>query len=282
MIGRVTWNRGEWIKKPGTSTRTYRQRPQDQWIIVEQSDLRIVPPELWQKVQARLNNPNAKASRPGRRGKYLLTGVLKCAECDGSLTLIDKRCYGCGTRHRGGNAACSNPIRLRRTKLENHLLAEVRQELLSPNVIRWVEREVTSALNAPDDTNRYETELMSLEDDIVRVVDAIAQVGISPALQAKLQDLEQRKLDAEIALDSRRRVVPIPDRSEVQEIWTELVEGLGELKHKATDTELEAARTAIKGLIGQIRVTRDGKGYADVCLQSMVAGAGFEPATFGL
>ena len=281
-IGRVIWNRGEWIKRPGTSTRTYRQRPRDQWIIVEQPDLRIVPPELWQKVQARLNNPNAAASRPGRRGKYLLTGVLKCAECDGSLTLIDKRCYGCGTRHRGGDFACSNPIRLRRTHLENHLLAEVRQELLSPNVIRWVEREVASALNASDDTSQYEAELISLESEIARVVDAIAQVGISPALESKLQDLEQRKVDAEIALESARRPVAIPNRSEVQEIWTELVEGLGDLPQKLTDTELEAARTAIKGLVGEIRVTRDGKGYADVCLQSMVAGAGFEPATFGL
>ena len=40
-----------------------------------------------------------------------------------------------------------------------------------------------------------------------------------------------------------------------------------------TDTELQAARTAIKGLVGEIRVDRDGQGYADVCLQSMVAGA---------
>ncbi len=272
-IGRVIWNRGEWIKKPGTSIRTYRPRPRDQWIIVDQPDLRIVPPELWQKVQARLNNPNAAASRPGRRGKYLLTGILKCAECGGSMTLIDRRCYGCGTRHRGGDFACSNPIRLRRTKLEDHLLAEVRQELLAPNVIRWVKREISSALNTPDNTNQYETELMSLGSEITRVVDAIAQVGISPALESKLHELEQRKVEAEIALASAQRPITLPDCSEIQEIWTELVEGLGELKDKATDMELEAARTAIKGLVGEIRVTRDGLGYADVCLQSMVAGA---------
>ncbi len=101
-------------------------------------------------------------------------------------------------------------------------------------------------------------------------------------MESKLHDLEQRKVDAEIALASAQRPITLPDRAEVQDVWTELVEGLGELPKKMTDTELEAARTAIKGLIGQIHVTRDGKGYADVCLQSMVAGAGFEPATFGL
>ena len=98
-------------------------------------------------------------------------------------------------------------------------------------------------------------------------------MGISPALESKLQDLEQRKIDAEITLGSARRPVAIPNRSEVHEIWTELVEGLGELPKKMTDTEVETARTAIKGILGEIRVTRDGQGYADVCLQSMVAGA---------
>ena len=129
---------------------------------------------------------------------------------------------------------------------------------------------------------QYEAELNTLQAEIARVVDAITQVGISPALEAKLQDLEQRKIDTEIALSDARRIPVIPNRTEVQGVWTELVEGLGELPKKMTDTEAETARTAIKGILGEIRVTRDGQGYADVCLQSMVAGAGFEPATFGL
>ena len=70
-----------------------------------------------------------------------------------------------------------------------------------------------------------------------------------------------------------RAPISLPDRSKVRKVWTELVEKLGELPKKMTDTELQSARTAIKGLVGEIRVTRDSQGYADVCLQSMVAGA---------
>ena len=47
-------------------------------------------------------------------------------------------------------------------------------------------------------------------------------------------------------------------------MWTGLVEGLGELPAKLTDTELQAARTAIKGLIGEIRVARDGMGRRNI------------------
>ena len=139
--------------------------------------------------------------------------------------------------------------------------------------MRWVEREVSSALNTPDDTSRYEAELIALENEITRVVDAIARVDISPALEAKLQELEHNKVESEIALESTRRVVPVPERSEVHGIWTEMVEGLGELPKKLTDTDLQAVRTAIKGLVGEIRVDQDGNGYADVCLQCMVAPA---------
>ena len=281
-IGRVIWNRGEWIKKPGTNTRVYRPRPDNEWIISEQPELRIVPQDLWNTVQARLNNPRAAASRPGRRGKYLLTGLLLCDECGGSLTLIDKRCYGCGTRHRGGDAACSNPIRLKRTDLEDTLLADIRKELLAPEILPWIQREVTKAMDTPDDTGRHESELIEIDAEIARIVDAIAQIGLSAALQDKLTALEQRKLETESELSMMRRVSLFPASADIQRVWTGLVENLGEAHEKMSDVEMQTTRNLVKSLIGQIRVARDKTGSADLCLQSVVAGAGFEPATFGL
>ena len=281
-VGRVIWNRGEWIKKPGTSTRVYRPRPEDEWIVSEQPELRIIPQDLWNTVQARLNNPRAAASRPGRRGKYLLTGLLLCEECGGSLTLIDSRCYGCGTRHRGGNDACSNPIRLKRTDLEDFLLADIRKELLAPEILPWVQREVTKAMDTPDDTVAHESALIEIDAEIARIVDAIAQVGLSAALQDKLTTLEQRKLEIEAELSMVRRVSPFPRNADIQRVWTGLVENIGEAHEKMSDVEMQTTRNLVKSLIGQIRVARDGMGSADLCLQSMVAGAGFEPATFGL
>ncbi len=56
------------------------------------------------------------APRVLRNATYLLTGMLKCAYCGGSLTMINQRCYGCGTRNRGGDAAFANAIRIRRNK----------------------------------------------------------------------------------------------------------------------------------------------------------------------
>ena len=66
---------------------------------------------------------------------------------------------------------------------------------------------------------------------------------------------------------------PIPIRLDIRGTWTSLVEHLSELQDKATQVEMEAMRSAVKGFIGQICVARDGMGHADLCLQGMVAGA---------
>ncbi|NWF73770.1 MAG: recombinase family protein, partial [Nitrospirae bacterium] len=52
-IGRVIWNRREWLMNPETKRRVPRLRPESDWIITEQLDLRIIPQPLWDRVQQR-------------------------------------------------------------------------------------------------------------------------------------------------------------------------------------------------------------------------------------
>jgi DNA invertase Pin-like site-specific DNA recombinase len=52
-IGRHVWNRFRWEKDPETGKRAPRLRPQDDWVMVERPELRIVPPETWEHVKTR-------------------------------------------------------------------------------------------------------------------------------------------------------------------------------------------------------------------------------------
>lgn len=277
-VGRVVWNRSEWVKRPGTGTRTYRLRPRDQWIIEDHPELRIIPDDLWDAVQARLSSKSASGkAKYARRGNYLLTGILKCIDCGGSLTMIDARCYGCGTRNRGGDSACDNGIRLRRADLEDRFLTEVREQLLSPQTIRWAEKEVARQLAAPPvDTSATRSQLAEVEAELARVVDAIAKVGLSPALESKLASLECRKRDLTAEVRAAVRSVDIPDAELIAATWHAAVDNLGELPKLAEPSEVEAARRSLQALIGVVRVDRDGKGYADISVgvpTGMVAGA---------
>ncbi len=285
--GRCVWNRSESVKRPGTGTRTYRLRPKEQWIVEEHPELRIVPAELWERVQARLSTKSRSGrAKFSRRGTYLLTGILKCLHCDGPLTMIDQRCYGCGTRNRGGDSACDNPVRIPRVHIEERFLSEVRRQLLDHKNVQWAEKEVSRRLSAPAvDTKPARRELARVEADLERVVDAIAKIGFSRALESKLAELESRKHTLRAELQAAERTIQIPDVSTVTAKWRAVVENLENLPKMATPSEVETARRSLRSLLGTVRVDRTGKGFADLSLPvpaGMVAGAGFEPATFGL
>ncbi len=50
-IGQVVWNRSRKVRDPDTGKRIMRLRPPEEWITVEVPALRIVPQDLWDRVQ---------------------------------------------------------------------------------------------------------------------------------------------------------------------------------------------------------------------------------------
>jgi hypothetical protein len=54
--GEYIWNRSKWIKDPSTGKRKRIENSESEWIINRTEHLRIVPPDLWQTVQHRLQD----------------------------------------------------------------------------------------------------------------------------------------------------------------------------------------------------------------------------------
>src|SRR5246127_3254641 len=52
--GELTWNRGKFVKVPGTNQRRRKLRPPSEWKRFQRPDLVIVPAALWGSVQRRL------------------------------------------------------------------------------------------------------------------------------------------------------------------------------------------------------------------------------------
>src|SRR6185369_708173 len=46
-IGRLVWNKRKYLKKPGTNKRISIPRPPEDWVVVEEPSLRIIPQKLW-------------------------------------------------------------------------------------------------------------------------------------------------------------------------------------------------------------------------------------------
>ncbi|MCH6555853.1 MAG: recombinase family protein, partial [Chloroflexi bacterium] len=59
--GQIVWNRPRRLIHPGTKARKHMPRPESEWIVTEAPELRIVPDELWRRVQARLAETRNKS-----------------------------------------------------------------------------------------------------------------------------------------------------------------------------------------------------------------------------
>jgi site-specific DNA recombinase len=88
-VGRLVWNRLEYVKDPDTGKRISRLNPATEWRIVEVPELRIVAHELWDRAKARQlaldvrlegKRDPLKNRRSGicetRRPQHLLSGFI--------------------------------------------------------------------------------------------------------------------------------------------------------------------------------------------------------------
>jgi site-specific DNA recombinase len=192
-VGRLVWNRRQWLKDPETGKRRYVDRPQSEWQVREVPELRIVDAEAWAVARARDLRP--ERTRAGAPLRTLFAGLLRCSVCGGPMTAIDARRYGCHARNDRGASVCAGGGAFPRGLVDQALLAVVREELLAPSVLASFQAAVTATLRAAmaERSSRgagANARRSALQAEISRLVDAVAQVGMSEALKQRLQAAE--------------------------------------------------------------------------------------------
>ena len=213
--------------------------------------------------------------------------------------------YGCPQNFYRG--ACSNDLKERRDRLETRLLADLQQEVLRPEVIDFTVEEFEQQLQARltdigGDLARKRGRKAELEQQLGRLIDAVAQSGGSSALlgaiserERELQEITEqvlatgpRSLEAELAeirgfvKDQISDIRAVLGR-DVSLARLELSKHVREIKmqprqvgqHRFYQAEGEW------NLLGGLPETGP-NGQPSGWRVRMVAGAGFEPATFGL
>jgi site-specific DNA recombinase len=301
-VGRQVWNRLRWVRSASDShKRRSVLNPRSEWIVRDDLRLRIVPEQLWEAVKARqveaahVRGDRVRAGLSPRTGagpKYLLSGMLKCGDCGASFVIADRTHYACSSRVHG--RACDNAVRIKRSIVEAGILAGTKRELLRPEVIAEARKRVMRALKGRKEQPVDRKRLAQLQREIGNLTDAIAAGALraSPAIAARLQS-------AEAELARIQAVKPAPKVSAlptgIEDRWRAKVANL-ETVLMAHDPA--RSRTVLHSLIGDVQVITTAqeirfetkKGAVEGAFVraagsqqiSVVAGAGFEPATFGL
>lgn len=280
-IGRVVWNRRQWLKDPETGKRQSVPRPREEWLVREAPELRIIDQPLWDATRPqRLLHHNPGRGRPHAT---LFGGLLRCAACGGPIVAINKARYGCSAHKDKGPTACPSAATWPRKEVDQRLLSELRADLLSPDALAEVHATVRRLLaELSHDQDRAEAaarkRAADLDAEIARIVDAIVAVGASEALAARLRAAEIERKTLQATLDAASAGRPAHQPADVTARYRELVLNLRETLSGDITTE---ARPLLASLLGPITLTKDdaGQGWAQMknpAEQLLMAAAGGE------
>jgi site-specific DNA recombinase len=316
--GVKVWNRIEMRKDRRTGLRISRPRPPAEWKRTAVPQLRLVDEATWSAVQARL--AASALQRPEhrvRRRAGIFSGLLKCGACGASYTVYNDGRLICAARRERGPTACSNGRTVKRSDVEQRILEGLRDRLLAPEAVaayvrayhqRWARNRALQA----DRTAPLQRRLGELGRGITRAVDAIVEGAASPAIKARLAELEAEKVDveaqlAEIAADGEPPMELHPNAAQAYARSIEQLQARLALASSAEATPADRRLVDVaRGLVQSIDIvprsqarggpvdlvlkgtlalflTRPGEEQpAYECGRALVAGGGIEPPTCGL
>ncbi|HKV45079.1 MAG TPA: recombinase family protein, partial [bacterium] len=262
--GEVVWNRSAKVRDPETGRRIMRVRPRSEWTVAHAPDLRIVPQDLWERVQARREQRawTQELATHGSRPRHLLSGLMLCAECGGRFVIKHHhrgvRHYGCAVHADRGSAVCQNNRVARQEVIVQKILAHIFGGLFAPHRVAYLERAVNAALSralqhSADTVAQREAALRQARQELENIAAAIRAGIITPTTKTMLEDAERRVTALEHAMtETRRRPAAVVSvRSAVERYLRDLQTTLG--------TNLDEARRLLSMAVDKIVIRREGK-----------------------
>lgn len=235
-IGRVVWNKSRWVKDPDSGKRKRIPRPESEWIVNECEP--VVDGDTWRRAQARFQ---IRGGRGGRR-RYLLSGILECAECGSKMVVYggSQHRYICGAYHNGGRHACSNTATFPRALAEERILAHVEAEMLSPAAI------AVGVKRLREERTKVERRSSSQVDREIRELERLVREGLISAETAAPALREARKRAQDAGGADGSAALPWPS----EKAWRALVADMREILQ---GEDVAEAREALRALLGSIR-----------------------------
>lgn len=245
-----------------------------------------------------------------RRHSYLLFGLLTCGCSGGGISIVSRTHVGCCAARSKGTCEKTNTIA--RKEVEERVLGALQRRLMEPTLFAVFCEAFTSEMNrlqraAASNVETRRREVDGVERDLDRLVQALMDSVSGATLKAKIAALEDRKAELESAPESASTPKAALHPA-MADVYRRKVEGLAAALN-APDSRAEAAEI-LRGLIDRVVLSPTAEGWmidlhgdlariltlsldakskaagasgAAAALQvSLVAGAGFEPATFRL
>ena len=310
-IGTITYNRQRFVKDPETGKRVSRLNPEHEWVKTDVPDLRIIDDETWNKVQTIKSRYSSRTGNKRQTTKRLLTGLVKCGCCGGSMTIVNRNRYYCSAKRERGT--CNSTVGIKAQDLEDRVLTGLKDilagnEELIDMFVKEFKAEVTRLRKARGSRDRQlQKDLNKANTAIKRCLTFITEGDGEPGLvRDELRNLELDKKRIERDLSAITESAVIDAHPNMAALYARKVAELQSLLED--DSTKHQAMGIIRSMIDHVEVAEGTeRGKPDVTLVGalasilaftqnntaalheenggrvlLVAGAGFEPATFRL
>lgn len=196
--GRIIYNRQNFVRNPDTGKRQPRTTPQSEWIVNDAPELRIVDQTLWEIVQTRRQAGQDRRHSISPKTPRPLTGILRCGQCHGPMTIENKGRYAC-QRHRY-QQTCANPRGIHVTKLENQLCKLLQRHLEQHPDLKSLMHD--AAAESHSRRRRLAADIQHREERIRHLIDSIETGNASQAAHHRILELEQEIANLRIQLQT--------------------------------------------------------------------------------
>ena len=274
-LGRITYNRQRFVKDPETGKRTARLNPEHEWIRTEVPHLRIIDDATWNTVQAIKAHYASRYGNQRQTKKRLLTGLVKCGACGGSMTIVNRERYYCSAKRERGT--CSSTVGIKAAELENRVLTGLKDILLgSEDLVEAFVTEFkaeTERLRKQQHTRKRRVlkELNRVDTAIKRCIKFITEGDGDPGLvRDELRTLEERKRSLERDLDASDDATVVAFHPNLPDLYRRKVAQLQTLLEDETTSP--EAMALIRSMIERIEIHAGAeRGRPDVILVGHLA-----------
>ncbi len=312
-IGKNVWGRTVTKHNRHKGTSKAKITPVAARTVVDVPHMRIVEDELFEAVQARLEQRRSTPStfRDQRRPTYMLSGLCWCSVCGKKYGIVSDKLSCIGSAREG---TCDNRRRVAREDLEDLVVSGLKDRLLRPELIEPYLAEYraeTLRANAEQASKAQagETRMKALADQIENLMEQLREGGgKGPVGELIRQDVtrletERQRFERQVKVKPR----PAPPVMEAQAVIERLTATLDDLRTAlaGADREAAGARDRVRSLIerviispieldrpdkrgaGPVRVTVEGRmaalldlsGHAGVIQYPLHPGTVQDPAT---
>lgn len=249
-------------RRPGST----QEVDQKDWIYIPVPAL--VSEALFEIVQAQLAENRQRARQRKRGARYLLQGLLVCAQCQyayygkGVSNKAAKgkkrdyayyRCIGTDAYRFGGQRICDN-LQVRTDKLDEWVWHEVVALLEDP---QRLEQEYQRRLEAPsrenEDLTVTQAQLAKVRQGIARLIDSYTEGFIQ---KQEFEPRIKRLRDRLASLEDRDRQIKteLAQQAELRLVITQLTEFAAQLKDSLAEADWLTKRDLIRTLVKRVEI----------------------------